>query len=418
MNCKNKHFPILYISRFVETHHITRGSRMSEIRNEVLKCLETHSKDDDKLINELEKIALSSEKNIYPLIIHILTHLDLEAENAKLCWNNITDHRKKLIQVLKRNVNLRTTICDYFCSIDVSLKNPKVVEIHIFENKDKASKYDSLTGLYNRSYFDDFLKREIARAERHKLELSILFFDLDDFKHVNDSYGHLAGDLILKNVAKIIKEEIRIEDMAARYGGEEIVVVLPQSGKIQGLILGERIREAIEEYSHQFKKESIHVTVSGGLATFPSDTDTGENILKLADTALYEAKGAGKNNISVYSALKRRYFRINFDNEIQVKNVKIKDLKNHIQVSSKNFSKTGILFESKQPFKIGDKLELSIPIHSKPKPDLVNVIGTVVRLEVYDNDRYEIGVSFIEMDKGLVFEIQKYIIKQFDKIYF
>jgi diguanylate cyclase (GGDEF)-like protein len=391
---------------------------VSDIRDEVLKCLETYSKSDDVLIAELEKIVSVSEERVYPLIIHILTHLELEADNAKKCWENIIEHRKKLSKELKRDVSLRTTICDYFCSIDISLKNPKVVEIHIFERKDKASKYDNLTGLYNRSYFDDSLKREIARAERHQLELSILFFDLDNFKNVNDSYGHLAGDLILKNVAGIIKEEIRIEDFAARYGGEEMVVILPQTGKIQGLILGERIRESIEEYTHQFKDQSIKITVSGGLATFPSDTKKGDELLKLADNALYEAKGSGKNNISVYSKLKRRYFRINFDSEIQVQNIKVTDRKNNFQVSSKNFSRTGILFESKQPFQIGDKLELSIPIYTTPKPEVVDVTGTVVRLEVYENGRYEIGVSFIEMGKDLKFEIQNYIIKQLDKIYF
>jgi diguanylate cyclase (GGDEF)-like protein len=391
---------------------------MSEVRDEVLRCLETYSKNDDVLINELEKIVSASEENVYSLIIHILTHLNLEADIAKKCWENIIEHRKELSKILTRNIGLRTAICDYFCSIDISLKNPKVVEIHIFENKDKASKYDSLTGLYNRSYFDDFLKREIARAERHQLELSILFFDLDNFKKVNDTFGHLAGDLILKNVAKVINKEIRVEDFAARYGGEEMVVILPQTAKIQGLILGERIREAIEDQTHKFKKHAINITVSGGLATFPSDTKKGDQLLKLADNALYEAKGAGKNNISVYSELKRRYFRMNFDSDIQVQNIKVTDHKNNIHVSSKNFSKTGILFESSQPFKIGDKLELSIPIYSTPKPEVVNVSGTVVRLEVYDNDRYEIGVSFIEMEENLKFEIQKYIIKQFDKIYF
>lgn len=391
---------------------------MSDIRDEVLNCLETYSKSDDVLISELGKIMSASEDSIYSLIIHILTHLKLETDIAKKCWENIVEHRKKLSNILKRDVGLRTAICDYFCSIDISLKNPKVVEIHIFENKDKASKYDSLTGLHNRNFFDEFLKREAARAERHALELSLLFFDLDDFKKVNDTYGHLAGDLILKNVAAIINEEIRIEDFAARYGGEEMVVILPQTGKIQGLILGERIRESIEAKTHQFKQQPIKITVSGGLATFPGDTRSGDQLLKLADNALYEAKSAGKNNISVYSELKRRYFRINFDSEIQVKNIKVSDLKNNIQVSSKNFSRTGILFESSHPFQIGDKLELSIPIYTKPNPEFVNVTGTVVRLEVYENDRYEIGVSFIEMEKNLKFEIQRYIIKQFDKIYF
>ncbi len=388
---------------------------MDQLRDSVLECLESYSKDDDRLIQELDKIAQKSGDAVYTTILHILTHLDMSLVDAKDYWTSIINHRAELISKLGRKVNLRTCVCDYFCSIDVTLKNPKVIEIHLFENKDRASKFDSLTGLYNRSYFDDCLSREMARAKRHNMDLSILFFDLDNFKNINDTYGHLAGDIILKNVAAIILEEIRAEDIAARFGGEEMVLILPQTGKIRGLILGERIREKVENLRTEFQNKMITLTLSGGLASFPLDAGESPHLLKYADTALYAAKSSGKNNISVYSELRRRHFRINFNSEIHVADVSTSQKMSNIRVASKNISKTGILFESNHAFKIGGQLELKIPINGAGEE--LKITGTVVRIEVRDSDHYEIGVSFTEINRGAKNEIMRYMVKHFEKIY-
>ncbi|MCP4755156.1 MAG: diguanylate cyclase [Proteobacteria bacterium] len=388
---------------------------MDLVRDSVLKCLNDFAGNDDKLIFELEGIVKEKGIETYSTILHVLTHLELEVEKAAERWKAIIEHRQNLMESLGRNVNLRTTICDYFCSIDISLRNPKVVEIHIFENKDKASKYDGLTGLYNRSYFDDYVDREMARAKRHDMDLSMLFFDLDNFKKVNDSYGHPAGDIILKSVAEIILDEIRTEDTAARYGGEEMVVILPQTGKIQSLILAERIREKVELMETHYQEECIRLTISGGVASFPMDADDGVELLKSADNALYEAKSSGKNMICMYSKQKRRYFRMSFNTEIEINRVDGEVEPGYIKGSSKNFSKAGILFESDHQFKMGDKIRLSIPLNKSK--EIIKIIGTVVRVEVYGPDQYEIGVSFIEMGKSTENEIMRYMKRHFENIY-
>ncbi len=129
-----------------------------------------------------------------------------------------------------------------------------------------------------------------------------------------------------------------------------------------------------------YQNNEIAITISGGLATFPVDGKECSNLLKFADTALYEAKSSGKNNISVYSDLKRRFFRVNFTTELLVRDIKADQSISNICVSSKNVSKSGILFESTHPFKIGSKLELEIPF--KGIDECLLIRGTVVRIEV------------------------------------
>ena len=379
---------------------------MEQTRNLVLKCLDDYE-DDDRLIKELNQIIKQEGKKAYPVIFHVLTNLELEDEDAKKFWAEIITHYKKLVSILSRKVSLRTVLCDYFCSIHRSLKNPKVVEIQLFEKTVKASRFDSLTGLYNRQAFDETLEREINRAKRHENELSILFLDLDDFKEVNDSFGHQTGDEVLKQVAKIVLNEKRSEDLAARYGGEEIVVIMPETYKVDSLVLGERIRQKVEEMRIDFKGHTVRLTISGGLASFPGNATDAESLLKCADNALYRAKGSGKNNISFFSRDKRRYMRIEIDHEVKVRELGFDNTLTQTG-KGKNICFGGILFENKYALPIGTKIQLHIP-HNHNKP--LFIIGTVVRVEAFGSEQYDIGVaiSFIEMDKTIKSEISRWL---------
>ena len=379
---------------------------MEQTRNLVLKCLDDYA-DDDRLIKELNQIIEKEGKKAYPVIFHVLTNLEIEPAEAMEFWAEIITHYKKLVSILGRKVNLRTALCDYFCSIHKSLKNPKVVEIQLFEKTVKASRFDSLTGLYNRQSFDETLEIEIKRGKRHGKELSILFLDLDDFKEVNDSFGHQAGDEVLKQVAKIVLNEKRSEDLAARYGGEEIVVILPETGKVASLVLGERIRKRVEEMRIDCKGHTVRLTISGGLASFPNNAADAESLLKSADNALYRAKGSGKNCISFFSQDKRRYMRIAINNEVKVRELGFDDTQTQ-SGKGKNICFGGILFENKYALPIGTKIQLHIP-HNHNKP--LFIIGTVVRMEAFGSEQYDIGVaiSFAEMDKTIKNEISRWL---------
>ena len=233
---------------------------MNIIRESIIGCLTKYAGENEKIISELNGIISEYGETAYAAIIHVLAHLNLEPETAKECWEKIVIHREMLNKCLKRDVTIQTVICDYFCSIDMSLKTPKVVEISVFESKEKASRYDELTGLFNRSQLNESINQELARSNRHNYEFSILFLDLDHFKKVNDTYGHLAGDFVLKNMSRLVMEEIRTEDIAIRYGGEEILIILPQTGKMKALALGERIREKIKMTPNIYENKHINMT--------------------------------------------------------------------------------------------------------------------------------------------------------------
>jgi len=168
----------------------------------------------------------------------------------------------------------------------------------------KRSITDSLTGLYNRNFFENYLIKVLHQAHRYNHKLSLLMIDIDYFKKVNDQYGHQAGDLVLKSVCDILKENIRKSDLIARYGGEELVIVLPETDISGANAVGENIRQAIEQdkFSYEIKerKFALNVTVSIGAAELMPGEDTVE-LIKKSDRALYQAKSLGRNRVEVDS---------------------------------------------------------------------------------------------------------------------
>ena len=157
---------------------------------------------------------------------------------------------------------------------------------------------DALTNLNNRRQFEVRLKQEIATTKRQKNPLCAMMIDIDFFKKVNDTYGHASGDAVLRTVASIIKEHLRESDIPSRYGGEEFAVLLPYTHIEEAKIVGERLRKAVEETPIPIDKKNINVTISMGLAEF-NVKETGEELFKRADSALYEAKEGGRNRVCV-----------------------------------------------------------------------------------------------------------------------
>lgn len=172
-----------------------------------------------------------------------------------------------------------------------------------FEQLERQSGIDGLTQLYNRRYFDVHFSREYLRCRRQKTALSILMIDVDCFKIYNDTYGHQAGDVVLKDVANAIKAALkRPGDLLARYGGEEFVVLLPETSTQGALTVAEQVRAAVEhlEIAHQGSKAGPVVTVSIGCWVFSGDEIPMEELLKNADEALYQAKNLGRNRVCLY----------------------------------------------------------------------------------------------------------------------
>ena len=146
---------------------------------------------------------------------------------------------------------------------------------------------DSLTGLLNRRYFNELINIELNRARRFPHPFSLLMLDIDNFKNYNDTQGHPAGDELLKNAAKVFKDSVRAMDIVCRYGGEEFVVILPQTDKKSAQFISERLRVQVSLY--------IPTTVSIGISTYPEDAQDAQQLVQKADGALYQAKKSGKN---------------------------------------------------------------------------------------------------------------------------
>jgi diguanylate cyclase (GGDEF)-like protein len=162
------------------------------------------------------------------------------------------------------------------------------------------SSVDALTGLFNRGYLERTLDRALEFAGREGHEVGVLFLDLDHFKVVNDEHGHAAGDAVLRGVARLLLSRIRIYDSACRYGGEELVVVVPGAGVAQCQALAESLRSQIAAASFTDGRKVLpSVTTSLGIATFPEHGKTTEDLLRAADGAMYEAKAAGRNRVQV-----------------------------------------------------------------------------------------------------------------------
>lgn len=156
---------------------------------------------------------------------------------------------------------------------------------------------DPLTGLYNRRHLDNNLEREFLRAKRYKNELSIAVIDIDFFKKVNDTYGHLCGDYVLKEVAYMILDTLRKTDMVFRYGGEEFVAILTETPLDRAVIPLERLRNAVENYPFEYNGEKFQVTISIGVSSTKTETETSGEFLDYADKALYFAKNQGRNRV-------------------------------------------------------------------------------------------------------------------------
>ncbi len=171
------------------------------------------------------------------------------------------------------------------------------VESAYFEEIYRMTIVDGLTEIHNRRYLLDAMEKELSRARRHGRPLSLAMFDIDHFKKVNDNYGHLTGDYVLRELAQTVKKRVRREEVFARYGGEEFVILLPETELGSALVFAEQLRVLVERHRFTFEGRTLKVTISVGVAQLtPSMTDP-EDLIKAADEKLYLAKSRGRNRV-------------------------------------------------------------------------------------------------------------------------
>ncbi len=200
-----------------------------------------------------------------------------------------TDYIVKSLDLEYINIIVRRSICKR------NLEK-RAAEREYFEH---ISHVDGLTGLYNHSFFHDLLDAEISGSDRYKYNFSLLMIDIDNFKAINDNYGHQAGDTILKELAFMFKSLVRKSDPVVRYGGEEFAIILSHTAKEQGRLFADRIVNGIATSKIKGIPSNKTLTISAGLADYPDDASAHETLIKRADEMLYKAKNIGKNTFCV-----------------------------------------------------------------------------------------------------------------------
>ena len=323
-------------------------------RHTLLELLEADPPHEERLLAEFESQKPDRQgQPLYSTILYILTHLTFPEAEAERHWRRIRAHRERIKARLGRDVGLRVALLDYFLNVAQELKNPKVIEISIFEQTERSAITDGLTGLFNRRHFNQTLRHEMSRARRHQSQVSLVLFDIDDFKKLNDTKGHPEGDKVLVRTASLIKEGVREIDVAARYGGEEFAVILPETSRTGAFVVADRVRQRVEKHFRRTRGVS-NVTVSGGVATFPDDANTLLHLVKKADLGLYRSKAAGKNRITLAKGERRRHRRVPASEPVRLGAGDAKAS----AATAKNVSAGGVLVSLREPVAIGSKVSV------------------------------------------------------------
>jgi len=220
--------------------------------------------------------------------VKCLACVEVSEGDSLVHWQEILRRRKELTALLNRAMSLRTAAVDYFGSAGL-LRNPILLEYEELKRLRHSAATDPLTGFYNRRLFEDYLARELNRASRYNMPFALLLIDLRSFKKVNDTYGHSAGDEILRSVPRACTETIRGSDYPFRIGGDEFALLLPQSDRRSAEALARRIAQKFEQ-SGEAIAPSSRVGLDYGVASFPTDGANAAALFEAADRNLYANK--------------------------------------------------------------------------------------------------------------------------------
>lgn len=345
---------------------------------------------------DAELVALEGTfgDSLYSEAIFILSHLRLPSGEAKRCWGEILDLREEMGRKLRSFVDLRVALATYFVHVNRLLHNPKIIELRLFERQRAFAYRDDLTELYNHRFFEESLAQEVLRAGRTNTPVSLIMIDIDDFKQVNDTHGHEAGNEAVAAVGRLIATAARREDIPARYGGEEFATILPATSKIDALVVAERIRAAIEEHDFALRDGAIKVrlSVSVGIATCPGDAEQSAELVRCADRALYGAKSSGKNQVQLYGRSRRSFprFRTRLSGRYRALGPEFRPL------TTADVSEGGMLFVCEEPLCPGTLVEFRLDL---PTQDgTVSAVGRVVYVLERDG-AYETAVRTIHIER-------------------
>lgn len=246
-------------------------------------------------LQEIIALLSRSAESLYSELLYYLSYRRFPADEAEKIWASIMAHKRQLQAQLGRDVAFRVAALDWLGAAGI-LCGVHLVARAEFEAVLSYVNIDEVSGVFSRRYFNAQLARELTRARRYGSPLSLLLIDLDSFKSINDSLGHVEGDLILRKVGRVLEDSTRDADSVCRFGGDEFAVLLPETSSRDSLATAERIRASCARIKvPREASEFRSLTLSIGGATFPTDCEEAEELIALADRMCLDAKRAGKD---------------------------------------------------------------------------------------------------------------------------
>lgn len=378
-----------------------------EVRRALTELLDGVSPDAARIARKVEELAAEHGDQIYTELLYWLCHLTFAGDEARSHWEGILRHRESLAGKLATDVDLRVALLDYFVSVNRHFQNPKIIEIQIFQKTLDSAMRDELTGLYNYRFVRHELERELARAQRTGVPLSVALFDVDYFKWYNDRNGHLRGDDALRLVAKLMLEEVRCTDLVGRYGGEEFVVILPDTDKTLALAVAERIcsRIAAHDFPLGDGQPGGIFSVSGGVASYGADAVLCEGLVDAADQALYQAKATGKNRVLAAGSEFRSSHRQPAALSGRLQTMAPESL----PILTENISEQGLQFRSSSQVPPGEVFRISLQLPESAGE--IDAIARAVRVDEVDG-RYTVGAQFVEISHERAAVLRRYLESQ------
>ncbi len=241
----------------------------------------------------IDRMQQARGEKFYSDLLYTVTHRFFPPSGSRNIWTNILRHKYEMSSVLKRNIRIAVASLDYLSNLTSELHSPTLTDESFLTELVRLSVRDGLTGLFNHSSFFQKLDAEMQRYVRYNTTVALLMIDIDNFKKINDTFGHQAGDNLLNALAVIVREEARESDICCRYGGEEFTVIMPLTDIANAATSAERLRERVARSLFDGRA----ITVSIGVAASGENVGTSQELVKKADAALYEAKENGKNRV-------------------------------------------------------------------------------------------------------------------------
>ncbi len=333
------------------------------------------------------------ENKTFAGLLETFVHLEFTEQEAVSHWEKILDNMEHLSEKLGRPASVYLSLVDYFTNENHAFNSPMLVEVHVFRQAERLAMIDGLTGIFNRRYMDMILRKEFNRCDRYGKSLSVCIFDIDNFKAINDSKGHLFGDEVLREISSLIRCTLREEDILCRYGGEEFLLILPETDAEGAYTLAERIRTTVK--ADPFFRDN-GVTFSGGTATYPASAFDIISLIEAADRALYQAKYDGKDRIAEAVEERRKFGRYPHSWDIEVYHDK-----NAVPVTglrTQNVSLGGLQFECSSSFCVD--APMSFRFVSLCDERNVEVPGKITWVKRNKN-KYLYGASFTDTPREI-----------------